>query len=409
VTGPGRLALLTGNRPFASLWVARTAWSFGDFTTLTVIALYVYEAGGSAAQLGIAIAARVLPQALGVVAGALADRAEPRRLLLGCAIGRLLAMGVIVLLLPPFPVLVALIAATGSATTLFSPTVKSAAPKLVDRDELSRANALLSFSHNSAFAAGPLIGASLFGLAGARAAFGVDVVCCAALVVLLNMVPRIGGHKSGAQAGAARPLLADVREGLAYARQNPVVRAVLIGVVPWILFAALDNVALVFLLREELGGSSATFGLANSAYGLAMIFAPMVVVGARWSAAGGRLLAIGLGLSGLGLLLTGLSPVVGLAILAYAIAGAGNGFENIGCDTTVGEHVDQGKLGRVFGIVYAAIFLTEAVASLAAGPLVDATSGRVAFIVAGCGVLGVTALLWGLLRTATRDALTTRP
>jgi MFS family permease len=411
VSPPGRLALLTRNRAFASLWAARTAWSCGDFTSLTVIALYVYETGASATQLGIAIAARVMPQALGPVAGALSDRAEPRRLLLACAFGRLAAMGAILLALPPFPVLVALIAVSGATTTLFNPTVKSAVPRLVERDELSRANAMLSFSHNTAFAIGPVIGAFLFDLAGARAAFSVDVGLCALLLtLLLTTLSRVEMRPAETGRAAAGHLLAEVREGLAYVRDTPAVRAVIVGVVLWILFAAVDNVALVFLLRDELGGSASTLGVANSAYGLAMIFAPMLVVGARWSASGSRLLLIGLAASGAGLLLAGVSPSLALAVLAYAIAGAGNGFENIGCDTTLGEHAEQDKLGRVFGIVYAPIFVTEALASLATGPLLEATSSRVAFVAGGCGVLAVTGLLWTMLRTARRGgALAAEP
>jgi MFS family permease len=401
MTAPGRLALLTGNRPFATVWAARTAWSLADFTTLTALALYVYEIQRSATQVGIAMAARVLPQALGPLAGALSDRTESRRLLLTCTVVRLIALGTILLLLPPFPMLVVLIALSGAATTLFTPTTKSAVPLLVDRDQLGRANAMLSLSHNFGFAAGPVLGAFLFQLAGSRAAFAPDVVLCAGLAVLLVMLPPIR-EVAGAERRSGRGLLAEAREGLAYVAHTPVARAVLIGVVLWICFAALDNVALVVLLRDELHSSPGAYGLANSAYGVAMILAPMLVVAARWSPPGSRLLLTGLACSGVGLLLTGTSGAVALAILAYAVAGAGNGFENIGCDTTVGEHVAPDKLGRVFGIVYAPIFIAEAATSLATGPLVEATSARVAFMIAGSGVLAVSVLLWAMLRSALR-------
>ena len=405
MTASGRLALLAGNRPFATVWAARTAWSLGDWTTLTVLALYVLEREGSATAVGVAMGARVLPQALGPIAGALADRAEPRRLLLACTACRLVAMGAILALLPPFGVLVALIAVSGLATTLFTPTSKSVVPKVVDRDQLGRANALLSLSHNTAFALGPVAGAFLYQLAGPRAGFVPDVALTAALAVLLLMLPPIvdaGGEAAGPPAVPARGLLADAREGLAYVLQTRITRAVLVGLVLWICFAALDNVALVVLIRDVLGGSPTAYGLANSAYGLAMILAPVLLVGSRWSPPGTRLLLVGLACSGVGLLLTGLSGAVVLAILAYAVAGAGNGFENVGLDTTVGENVEQDKLGRVFGVVYAPIFIAEALASFATGPLIEATSARFAFVVAGTGVLVVTAALALALRSVPR-------
>ena len=120
--------------------------------------------------------------------------------------------------------------------------------------------------------------------AGERAGFVPDVALTAALAVLLLMLPPIvdaGGEAAGRPAVPARGLLADAREGLAYVLQTRVTRAVLAGLVLWICFAALDNVALVVLIRDVLGGSPTTYGLANSAYGLAMILAPVLLVGSR--------------------------------------------------------------------------------------------------------------------------------
>lgn len=90
-------------------------------------------------------------------------------------------------------------------------------------------------------------------------------------------------------------------------------------------------------------------------------------------------------------------PGVALFVLLYLVAGAGNGLENVACDTLIGRTVSPSKLGRVFGTVYGPIFLADAPAAAAGGLLLAATSPRVVFVVAGVGVLAVVLLVRAML------------
>lgn len=51
-------------------------------------------------------------------------------------------------------------------------------------------------------------------------------------------------------------------------------------------------------------------------------------------------------------------------------------------------------LGRAFGLVSAAASGGSALAYAAGGPLLDLTSARTVFLIAGAGILVVTAFLW---------------
>ncbi|MGZ8632041.1 MAG: hypothetical protein ACXWZF_13920 [Actinomycetota bacterium] len=58
-------------------------------------------------------------------------------------------------------------------------------------------------------------------------------------------------------------------------------RAVALTLFVGVAFAAIDNVALVFLTRDELGGGFAAFGVVTSAFGFGMLATSLVLT--RWN------------------------------------------------------------------------------------------------------------------------------
>ena len=118
----------------------------------------------------------------------------------------------------------------------------------------------------------------------------------------------------------------------------------------------MDNVALVFLVRETLGGGPVAFGLVSAAFGVGMISASLGLSIRRTSVAVTTLLIVAWLASGFGTVATGLAPVIVVAALAQAVGGFGNGLENIAADTLIQQAVPREMLGRVFGLVTTAAF-----------------------------------------------------
>jgi MFS family permease len=390
-----RFGLLGRNRAYAALWGARTVSTLGNWVTLTALLLYLESIGSSGFQIGILLAARELPHLLGPVAGALADRVDQKRVMIGCDLTNSVLIALILIWLPSFPVLVALVAASSLTAALFMPSGKSAVPKLVDQRDLTSANALLGSSTNLSFALGPVIGATLFTVVGVRGALLLDVLTFLISFSLLLRLPAF----SGAVASLRTTRFVDeVRDGVTFVAKHQVARAVAIGMFLTVLFAAIDNVALVFLIRDSLGGPEIALGTALGFYAVMMILAPLILI--RFELFRSRpslILLVGLLLTSAGMFLTGLSPVVAAAVAAYAIAGAGNGLENIGIDTLIGRSVPRDKLGRAFGVVYGPIAIAAGLAALIGGQIVDLTSPSTAFLVAGTGVGAVFLLVWKML------------
>lgn len=390
----GRLGPL-GSAAFRAFWGARAVSLFGDRIAAVALVLAVYQREGSGVAVGLLLLAEVAPQFFGPLAGAVADRADHRRLMIGCDLGRCLIFGAIALAFPPFPALLALILAAGILSTLFSPAGRSTVPALVGPAELASANALLGSALNVSIAVGPAIGGIAVAAFGARVALALDALSFLLSALLVTRLPR--GVRATGGGSAERRLLGEARAGLAYLVRHPTARAVALGLFLVVVFGGVDNVALVFLARDTLRTGDAGYGLLAAAYGVGMVLAPLAVFHPRLRAAPAALKLAGVGLFGAGTALTGLAPTVGVALACQALGGVGNGLENVADDTLIGQTVPAEMLGRVFGITYSGVAIASGLAYAVGGPLLALLSPRAIFVAAGVGVLVSLAVIWVLL------------
>lgn len=363
--------------------------------TVALVLLTADQGGGSA--VGILLLAQTLPRLLAPFAGTLADRADQRRLMRSCELGQAILVGVIALTLPPLPVLLLLVAVTSALATLFAPAGRGALPAIVADDDLPRANALLGSSLNVSLAAGPALGGLVVVGAGVRGALALDAFSFLVSAALLSRIPPLPPAPRGDR--EATGFLGEARAGWVFVAHHGMARAVAVSLFLVVVFAALDNVALVFLVRETLGGDAGSFGLATSAYGIGMVTATLILVRAGTRVAPTLTLLSGIVLTGFGTLLTGLAPSVAVAVAAQGVAGIGNGWENTANETLIQQSVPRHMLGRVFGIVYGGAFVASTLAYALGAPLLASTSPRAVFAVAGCGTLASLLVVWWLLPT----------
>ncbi|HVT71358.1 MAG TPA: MFS transporter [Trebonia sp.] len=163
--------------------------------------------------------------------------------------------------------------------------------------------------------------------------------------------------------------------------------------------AAVDNVALVFLVREALRGTPAEYGIISAAFGAGMVVASLALAAKANARPAAFWLAGGVVAGAAGTVLTGIAPSAAVACAGQAMAGAGNTAELVGVDTTVQERVPAHLTGRAFGGVYSSLQLASALSSTIAGPLVALAGPRAAFVIAGAGALAGAVLLVPALRS----------
>lgn len=182
-----------------------------------------------------------------------------------------------------------------------------------------------------------------------------------------------------------------------YTLRHPVARALAVGVGFGVMFAAVDDVALIFLACDELRAGALRYGVLASAYGIGLALGSLALMRGRAGRAEASFV-FGLFLTGMGGLLTGLAPVFWVAALTQAVGGTGNGLDVVATDTLVQRSVPRSHRGRVFGVVSGATLIGAAVARGFGGVLLDLTSSRATFVIGGSCVLLVTALSLALFR-----------
>jgi MFS family permease len=163
-------------------------------------------------------------------------------------------------------------------------------------------------------------------------------------------------------------------------------------------FAAMDNVALVFLVRRALHGPAAEYGIISAAFGVGMVTASLALTVKAGRRSAAFWLTGGVVAGAVGMVLTGIAPSAAVACAGQAVAGAGNTADLVGTDTLVQERVPAHMLGRVFGTVYGGAQLASALSYIIAGPLVALTGPRATCAIGGAGALAGAFVLASALR-----------
>jgi MFS family permease len=382
---------------FRRLLAARMISHIGDGIALIALVLMVQEERRTGTAVGALLLATSLPRFLGPIAGAIVDRVEQRTLMVACDIGQAAIFGAIAWFDPSFPVLLGLVALAAACDTLFGPAGRSALPALVRPEQLMRANAWIGMSLNVQVAAGPVLGGLLVEFLDFRGALAANALTFVISAMFLLGLPPLRPPADGQE---TRGFLAVGVDGLRFTWRNRVVRTLIVALFVGVAFAGLDDVALVFLVRGTLSGSPLTYGLVTGAYGAGMLAGSLGLSWKGTAAAAGTVFLLGWVATGVGAVLTGIAPLIALVAVAQAIAGAGNAVDVVAMDTLVQQAVPRHMLGRVFGLVGTAAPLGHSLAFAAGGFLVEATTPRIVFLIAGLGVLLVLVPVMLVLRRA---------
>src|SRR5829696_2978815 len=392
--GAGSLRLLGANRPFRLLWSARAVSYLGDSLALVALMLHVARTTGQAlAVAALLLAGDFAPALLGPLTGTVADRLDRRRVMVACELVQGVLVVVIALWLPSLPLLLVLVGLRAVAGQVFQPASRAAVPEVVPEPDLERANAAVGVATNGSETLGPLVAALLLPVLEVRGVLLVDAATFAVSAALLGFLPALPG--AGPDQGPRVSFLADARTGLRYVWGERMVRAVVGGYVAIVACNGIDDVALVFLATDTLGGGDGAVGLLLAAVGIGLLAGYALLARSRRRVAMPALLLAGFAVSSAGNLLTGLAWAVAAAFAVQAIRGLGIAALDVAATTLVQRIVPARLLGRVFGTLYGGIGVAAAFAYLLGGLLLDRTTPRVAFVAAGtAGLLatGATAL-----------------
>lgn len=383
------------SRPFRLYYAGQAISSSGTFVQQTAVAWLVLKLTGSAADLGLVLAAGGIPNlVLGPWGGTVADRVDLRKLLVvtqttyGALAAALWAVAAAGRATVPFIVVVSVMG--GFVQIVDSPARQAFVSRLVEVDDLSSAVSLNGVVMNSARAVGPAIAGALIVTIGTTPCFAVNALSYLPVVgALLVVHPLSAGARASAHSGG-------VRAGLRYAgkRQQlwlPLVMMALVG-----LLAFNFTVILPVLAKDTFHGSGGTYGLFATILSIGSVLGSLGV-GLIRHPRRQYLLAASLAF-GACLVATAGAPSVALACVALAATGvAAFAFVTL-CSTALQLHASPGYRGRIMALWVFVYLGTTPIGSLVTGQVTAAGGPRVALLV-GAGSCLIAGGLAALVHT----------
>jgi MFS family permease len=395
--GGGSRRLFVRNRPFRLLWSARVVSFLGDSLSLVALMLYVAETTGQALAVALLLlVGDFTPALLGPLTGTVSDRFDLKRVMVACEVIQSGLVAVTALWLPPLPMLLVLVGLRAVAGQVFAPASRAAMPVLVPDADLESANAAVGIGTNGGEALGPLAAAVLLPVLDVPGVLLLDAGTFALSAALLALVPL--PPRPASQPGRQASFLAETRTGLRYITTNRLVRAITLGYFGVVAFNGIDDVALVFLATDTLGGGESAAGLLLAAVGIGLFLGYALISWARAPLSMIPLLLAGFAVSSAGNLLTGLAWAVAAAFTVQTIRGVGIAAMDVAANTVIQRVVPPDLLGRVFGTLYGAIGVAAALSYLLGGLFLDLSSPRLVLLGAGIGGLLATLATAAALR-----------
>ncbi|MER5868730.1 MFS transporter [Streptomyces sp. NPDC002044] len=256
-SGPERPSLWR-SRNFLLLWTGQTVGELGaQISAVAVPLLAATVLQATVFQISLLTFLAWLPYLLfSLPAGVIADRVDQRRLMIWCDLGRMALMGS----LPVVAVvsdlrlwhLYTAVGLTGVLTVLFNVAYKSKLPRMVEAHQLVDGNAKLSMSKDFAELIGPTLSGVLIGLIGATRTFLGNGLAFLISAVTLFLIKEPAGSGPVEEKDADRaPLRVQMTEGLAFIREQPILRKILACTTTSNFFVmAAGSIEVTFMVRE---------------------------------------------------------------------------------------------------------------------------------------------------------------
>jgi MFS family permease len=390
---------------FRKLFVAQAISDAGDAMTFMALLFVVNALTHSTAVLaGLSIAIAVPAMVGGVVAGAVADRFDRRRIMLASdSVRALLVLGFIFVgTVERLPILFVIAFAQASIGTLFTPARGALIPRVVPGEGLMAANGLSQMGRTIASVVGVATTGVLFALTGeAWPVFLVDAATFViSVAIVLRVDPALGAPSPEAHATQGG-FGASVTDGLRAIAASPTLTATVAGLSIAMLGLGAVNVLFVPFLVNTLGESAAWTGPIEGAQTIAMVLASglMATLAAR---ATPQRLFVG-AMFGVGVLIVLLSAAPNvLALLALLFASGWLVMPLHASTMTLIQTLAADKMrGRILGALNAAQSTTTIVSMAAAGIFASVVGVRTVLFAGGliCLVaVVVTAILFSLDR-----------
>lgn len=229
VDDPGRPGMLASfeEPEFRTVWFGAVLFGLGMWMERLAIGWFVLDETGSVFLAALSFAIRTIPNLiLGPIGGAASDRLPRGRVLTATALIRLVAAGLMGLVVwvdfAAIPILLALVFVTGSTIAFQNTALQPLQAEIVGPRRLGNAISLTSFGQRTIGVLGALSGGVLIAWIGPAPTFFIGAIPLAGAAWMFSRVRR-----PARPASTDQRFLADVIDGLRLIIQTPMVRLLL--------------------------------------------------------------------------------------------------------------------------------------------------------------------------------------
>lgn len=341
------------NRNFALLWFGQGISQLGDAIIEVTLPIWVGILTNSPSHVAGVVVAEVLPAILiGPIAGVLADRWNPARVMIVCDI---LRGGLILsLLLIPNEYLVWHIYFVGFAMSLisffFNPSKNIAVRMVVKESQILQAQAISRSTQSAALIMGPVLGSSIIFLAGPSLGLVMDSMSFllgAFTIVLMKLTPHAKPPKSDNFVRLMLELKNEFFAGFRFTFSDSYLVTILIisSLLSLVgnLWYALD----VFFVEDSLGMGKESIGFLWASSGVGGLLGGFWVAIASKRLKTNSMLFWGLGIKGLAVMGYAMSSLFWVALIPAFLSGFGEALTSVAIGSIIMKRPPHHMLGRV--------------------------------------------------------------
>jgi MFS family permease len=382
---------LLANADFRRLWLAGTVASAVRWLEMLVVGVFVYQHTGSAFDVALMTLLRSAPMTLfGAVIGALAERVDRRKALIG-----------VVLVMLATSVCLAVLAYTdslavwhlgvasfcnGTAWAADNPVRRVMIGDVVGHERMGRAMSIDVGANNASRMLGPVVGGLLLAGTGITGAFTVSVLCYAVALVAAMRV----SHRNIPITAASGAVLTRIIEGLVLVRDDPKLIGILTVTVIYNVFGWPFTSMIPVIGQDNLHLGASGIGILASMDGVGAFCGSIALMLWAKPAHYARLYVGGVVLYLVLMILFALVPNVPLAGAALLFTGVCNAAFSVMQATLIYLAAPPEMRSRLYGVLSVCIG-SAPIGFLCLGLLANAVGATAA--TAASGVLGLMVLL----------------
>lgn len=265
-------------KDFLILWSTQSISQLGSSITGFALTLWLYEKTGSSLSTAALTICSYVPYVLmSIFAGALTDRFDKKKTMLGCDVFAAICTIIVLILFRTDSLMVwhlyVLNVVSGLMNTVQQPASEVAMTLVIPEKYYQKTSGLRSLSGSLISILNPLAATALYSFAGLNGVIAVDIGSFTIAFTALLFFIRIPENKTD----KGESVLVLAKEGLIFLRENPLIMALILFMSGVNLVAsAFDATLPGYVLPNPKGGSS-VLGIVTSCSGIAMIIGSLIV------------------------------------------------------------------------------------------------------------------------------------